>query len=48
MNPNELKNRCVGAIAGFAIGDALGMPAAFLSRDQIQRSMVQASSMGSV
>ena len=37
MDPNELKNRCVGAIAGFAIGDALGMPAAFLSRDQIRR-----------
>lgn len=37
MNPNELKNRCVGAIAGFAIGDALGMPAAFLTRDQIRR-----------
>ena len=37
MNPNELKNKCVGAIAGFAIGDALGMPAAFLSRDQIRQ-----------
>jgi ADP-ribosylglycohydrolase len=37
MKPNELKNRCVGAIAGFAIGDALGMPAAFLSRDQIRQ-----------
>ncbi len=35
MNPNELRNRCVGAIAGFAIGDALGMPAEFLSRNQI-------------
>lgn len=37
MNPNELKDRCVGAIAGFAIGDAMGMPAAFLSRDQIRQ-----------
>jgi ADP-ribosyl-[dinitrogen reductase] hydrolase len=37
MNPNEMKNRCVGAIAGFAIGDAMGMPAAFLSRDQIRQ-----------
>ena len=37
MNPNELKNRCIGAIAGFAIGDALGMPAEFLSREQIRR-----------
>lgn len=37
MNPNELKNRCIGAIAGFAIGDAMGMPAAFLSRDQIRQ-----------
>jgi ADP-ribosyl-[dinitrogen reductase] hydrolase len=37
MNPNETKNRCIGAIAGFAIGDAMGMPAAFLSRDQIRQ-----------
>ncbi|HTY63210.1 MAG TPA: ADP-ribosylglycohydrolase family protein [Acidobacteriota bacterium] len=37
MNPNEVKNKCIGAIAGFAIGDALGMPAAFLSRDQIRQ-----------
>ncbi len=37
MNPNELKNKCVGAIVGFAIGDALGMPAAFLGRDQIRQ-----------
>lgn len=36
MNPNKMKDRCVGTIAGFAIGDALGMPAAFLSRDQIR------------
>jgi len=37
MNPDELRNRCVGAILGFAIGDALGMPVEFLSRDQIRR-----------
>jgi ADP-ribosyl-[dinitrogen reductase] hydrolase len=37
MNPMTLKDRCIGAIAGFAIGDALGMPAEFLSREQIQR-----------
>lgn len=37
MDASELKKRCVGTIAGFAIGDALGMPAAFLSRDQIIR-----------
>jgi ADP-ribosyl-[dinitrogen reductase] hydrolase len=36
MNPTELISRCVGAIAGFAIGDAMGMPAAFLIRDQIR------------
>ena len=37
MDPEDLRNRCVGAIAGFAIGDALGMPAEFLSREQIRR-----------
>jgi ADP-ribosyl-[dinitrogen reductase] hydrolase len=37
MDSKELKNRCVGAIAGFAVGDALGMPAEFLSREQIKR-----------
>jgi ADP-ribosylglycohydrolase len=37
MKANEIRNRCVGAIAGFAVGDALGMPVEFLSRDQIQR-----------
>jgi ADP-ribosyl-[dinitrogen reductase] hydrolase len=37
MDPKELTNRCVGAIAGFAVGDALGMPAEFLSREQIRR-----------
>jgi ADP-ribosylglycohydrolase len=37
MDPNELRNRCVGAIVGFAVGDALGMPVEFLSREQIGR-----------
>jgi ADP-ribosylglycohydrolase len=37
MDASQLRNRCVGTIAGFAIGDALGMPAAFLSRAQILR-----------
>jgi ADP-ribosyl-[dinitrogen reductase] hydrolase len=37
MDPQELRNRCVGAIVGFAAGDALGMPAEFLSREQILR-----------
>ncbi|NLV31589.1 MAG: hypothetical protein GXY47_10595 [Acidobacteria bacterium] len=35
MNPKILKDRCVGALLGFAVGDALGMPAEFLSRDEI-------------
>ncbi|MBN1568228.1 MAG: ADP-ribosylglycohydrolase family protein [Acidobacteria bacterium] len=37
MDPNELKSRCVGTIVGFAIGDAMGMPVEFLSREQILR-----------
>jgi ADP-ribosyl-[dinitrogen reductase] hydrolase len=37
MDPRELRDRCVGAIVGFAAGDALGMPAEFLSREQIRR-----------
>jgi ADP-ribosylglycohydrolase len=37
MDPKELRSRCVGTIAGFAIGDAMGMPAEFLGRDQILR-----------
>jgi ADP-ribosylglycohydrolase len=37
MDPTELRNRCVGTIVGFAAGDALGMPAEFLSREQIRR-----------
>lgn len=34
MNP-KMKDRCIGAVLGFAVGDALGMPAEFLSRDEI-------------
>jgi ADP-ribosyl-[dinitrogen reductase] hydrolase len=37
MDAIEIKNRCVGAILGFAIGDAIGMPAEFLSREEIKR-----------
>ena len=37
MEPKTLKDRCVGAIVGFAVGDALGMPSEFLSREQIRR-----------
>ena len=37
MNPLHLKDRAVGTIVGFAIGDALGMPAQFLSREQLKR-----------
>lgn len=36
MMPQELKDRCVGTVLGFAIGDALGMPVEFLGRDQIR------------
>jgi hypothetical protein len=27
MEPNEIKSRCIGAIAGFAIGEASGFDA---------------------
>jgi len=37
MDLNLLVNRFAGSIVGFAIGDALGMPAQFLTRDQIRR-----------
>jgi ADP-ribosylglycohydrolase len=37
MNNKALTSRFAGTILGFAIGDALGMPAEFLSRDQIRR-----------
>ncbi len=33
----ELTSRFVGTIVGFAVGDALGMPAEFLTREQILR-----------
>jgi ADP-ribosylglycohydrolase len=36
MKSAELTRRFTGAVAGFAIGDALGMPAQFLGRDQIK------------
>ncbi len=37
MDDRALTSRFVGTIVGFAIGDAMGMPAEFLSRDQIRR-----------
>jgi len=37
MDSREFTSRCVGSIAGFAVGDAMGMPAQFLTRDQIRR-----------
>lgn len=37
MGAIELPNRFVGGILGFAIGDALGMPAEFLTPSQIRR-----------
>jgi ADP-ribosylglycohydrolase len=37
MDGKLLADRFVGTLMGFAIGDALGMPAEFLSRDQIRR-----------
>jgi len=37
MDDKALTSRFVGSIVGFAIGDALGMPAEFLTRDQIRR-----------
>ncbi len=37
MDPKELDSRFAGTIVGFAIGDALGMPAEFLTREQIKR-----------
>ncbi len=36
MNPRNLRSRFVGTIVGFAVGDALGMPTQFLSRDEIR------------
>ena len=37
MDPNLLVSRFAGSIVGFAVGDALGMPAQFLTREQIKR-----------
>jgi ADP-ribosylglycohydrolase len=37
MDLQVLNNRFSGAMLGFAIGDALGMPAQFLTREQIRR-----------
>jgi len=37
MDAKEITSRFLGSMIGFAIGDALGMPAEFLSRDQIKR-----------
>jgi ADP-ribosylglycohydrolase len=36
MNPMQLKDRAVGTMVGFAIGDALGMPAQYLTREHIR------------
>jgi ADP-ribosyl-[dinitrogen reductase] hydrolase len=37
MDPRAVRDRFVGTMVGFAIGDALGMPAQFLTREQIQQ-----------
>jgi ADP-ribosylglycohydrolase len=37
MDPKQLAGKFVGSIAGFAIGDAMGMPTQFLTPDQIRR-----------
>jgi ADP-ribosylglycohydrolase len=37
MDLKQLADRFSGTVIGFAIGDALGMPAQFLTRDQIRR-----------
>jgi ADP-ribosyl-[dinitrogen reductase] hydrolase len=37
MESENFHDRCKGGILGFAVGDALGMPTEFLSREQIQR-----------
>lgn len=36
MDPRILRSRFVGAMVGFGVGDALGMPTQFLSRDEIR------------
>lgn len=37
MSRPDVSSRFVGAIVGFAVGDALGMPVQFLTRNQIRR-----------
>lgn len=37
MDRKEIRSRFAGTIVGFAVGDALGMPAQFLTREQICR-----------
>jgi ADP-ribosylglycohydrolase len=37
MDQKQLTGRFIGSIVGFAVGDALGMPTQFLTRDQIRR-----------
>jgi ADP-ribosyl-[dinitrogen reductase] hydrolase len=37
MDPTQSVGRFTGTLLGFAVGDALGMPAQFLTRDQIRR-----------
>ncbi len=37
MDAKDITSRFLGSIIGFAVGDALGMPAEFLTRDQIKR-----------
>jgi ADP-ribosylglycohydrolase len=36
MDPRIAKSRFAGALVGFGIGDALGMPAQYLSREQVR------------
>ena len=35
---NKILDRAYGALAGGAVGDAMGMPASFLTRSQIEKS----------
>jgi len=35
MDPQDLRSRFAGVMVGFAVGDAMGMPTQFLSREQI-------------
>jgi len=36
MDANDIRSRFMGTLVGFAVGDALGMPAEFLTRSQIR------------